>query len=278
MQKKILAIHDLSCCGRSSLVPVIASLAAAGHQCIPLPTAVFSTHTAIPGWVETDLTEAIPDTMEQYDRLGLTFEAIYAGFLGSARQAALVREASERLKAPGGLTVIDPVMGDKGKLYSTYTREMCVRIRELCKAADIITPNTTEAAILLGKDPASCPKDGREAEQWLLWLHQFSGAAIVLTGLDFMPGYIGTGCYTEGQCTILQQPRTGGDFPGTGDLFAAVMLGTLLNGAGLLKSCETAGAFVKDCIAYTVRQKADPVYGVQFEPLLWKLCGNCLNG
>ena len=106
MQKKVLALHDLSGFGRSSLVPIIAVLSAAGHQCVPLPTAVFSIHTAIPNWVTTDLTGAIQGTIEQYDALGLRFEAVYAGFLGSADQIDRVREAARRLKAVDGITPV----------------------------------------------------------------------------------------------------------------------------------------------------------------------------
>ena len=144
MQKKVLALHDLSGFGRSSLVPIISVLSAFGHQCVPLPTAVFSTHMAIPGWVKSDLTGEMHPTIDQYDRLGLRFEAVYAGFLGSASQIDSVREAAERLKAENGLTLIDPVMGDNGEVYSSYTPEMCTRMRELCAIADLITPNTTE--------------------------------------------------------------------------------------------------------------------------------------
>ena len=167
MQKKVLALHDLSGFGRSSLVPIIAVLSAGGHQCVPLPTAVFSTHTAIPNWVTTDLTSAMQGTIEQYDALGLRFEAVYAGFLGSADQIDRVREAAQRLKTPDGITLIDPVMGDNGKVYDTYTPEMCTRMRELCAIADIITPNTTEAAILMDWDPCSRPRTAEEAWEWL---------------------------------------------------------------------------------------------------------------
>ena len=167
MQKKVLALHDLSGFGRSSLVPIIAVLSAGGHQCVPLPTAFFSTHTAIPNWVTTDLTSAMQGTIEQYDALGLRFEAVYAGFLGSADQIDRVREAAQRLKTPDGITLIDPVMGDNGKVYDTYTPEMCTRMRELCAIADIITPNTTEAAILMDWDPCSRPRTAEEAWEWL---------------------------------------------------------------------------------------------------------------
>ena len=271
MQKKVLALHDLSGFGRSSLVPIIAVLSAGGHQCVPLPTAVFSTHTAIPDWVTTDLTGAMQGTIDQYDRLGLRFESVYAGFLGSADQIDRVREAAERLKTPDGITLIDPVMGDNGKLYDTYTPEMCTRMRELCEIADIITPNTTEAAILLDWDPASKPRDPAEAWQWLRALRSRYGAQVVLTGLDFARGRVGTGCLSGEGGTISMHRRISRYYPGTGDLFASVMLAALLNGDKLADACEFAGEFVKDCIAYTAAQQTDPMHGVQFEKLLPRL-------
>ena len=271
MQKKVLALHDLSGFGRSSLVPIIAVLSAGGHQCVPLPTAVFSTHTAIPDWVTTDLTGAMQGTIDQYDRLGLRFESVYAGFLGSADQIDRVREAAERLKTPDGITLIDPVMGDNGKVYDTYTPEMCTRMRELCEIADIITPNTTEAAILLDWDPAAKPRDPAEAWQWLRALRSRYGAQVVLTGLDFARGRVGTGCLSGEGGTISMHRRISRYYPGTGDLFASVMLAALLNGDKLADACEFAGEFVKDCIAYTAARQTDPMHGVQFEKLLPRL-------
>ena len=273
MQKKVLALHDLSGFGRSSLVPIIAVLSAGGHQCVPLPTAVFSTHTAIPNWVTTDLTSAMQGTIEQYDALGLRFEAVYAGFLGSADQIDRVREAAQRLKTPDGITLIDPVMGDNGKVYDTYTPEMCTRMRELCAIADIITPNTTEAAILMDWDPCSRPRTAEEAWEWLRALRAQYGAQVVHTGLDFEQGKVGSGCLSDTGGTLSLHRRIDRYYPGTGDLFASVMLGALLNGHSLPAACERAGEYVKDCIAYTAEQQTDPMHGVQFEKLLYKLIG-----
>lgn len=273
MQKKVLALHDLSGFGRSSLVPIIAVLSAGGHQCVPLPTAVFSTHTAIPNWVTTDLTSAMQGTIEQYDALGLRFEAVYAGFLGSADQIDRVREAAQRLKTPDGITLIDPVMGDNGKVYDTYTPEMCTRMRELCAITDIITPNTTEAAILMDWDPCSRPRTAEEAWEWLRALRAQYGAQVVLTGLDFEQGKVGSGCLSDTGGTLSLHRRIDRYYPGTGDLFASVMLGALLNGHSLPAACERAGEYVKDCIAYTAEQQTDPMHGVQFEKLLYKLIG-----
>ena len=208
MQKKVLALHDLSGFGRSSLVPIISVLSAFGHQCVPLPTAVFSTHMAIPGWVKSDLTGEMHPTIDQYDRLGLRFEA-----------------------------------------------------------------NTTAAAILLGRDPASAPQSEREAEEWMRALYEEYGASVVLTGLDYEPGRVGSGCLENGELTISLHERIDCYYPGTGDVFAAVMLGALLGGAKLRDACVKAGEFVRDTIAYTAQQGTDPNFGVQFEkllPYLWQ--------
>ncbi len=271
MQKKILALHDLSGYGRSSLVPIIAVLSAAGHQCVPLPTAFFSTHTAIPDWVTSDLTGVMQGVINQYDELGLRFESVYAGFLGSAEQIDLVQQAAKRLCADNGLTLIDPVMGDNGEVYQTYTPEMCRRMRELCEIADIITPNTTEAAILLDRAPADKPCSAEQTWEWLRALHTRYGAQIVLTGLDYEKGQVGSACFDGEQGMISLHARINRYYPGTGDLFAATMLGALLNGSDLNRASAFAGEFVKDCIAYTETQGTDPMHGVQFERLLGRI-------
>ena len=184
-----------------------------------------------------------------------------------------MREAAQRLKKPGGITLIDPVMGDNGKVYDTYTPEMCTRMRELCAIADIITPNTTEAAILLDWDPAGKPRSAEEAWEWLRALRAQYPAQVVLTGLDFEPGRVGAGCLSDEGGALSMHRRIDRYYPGTGDLFASVMLSALLNGAKLADACDRAGEYVKDCIAYTAAQQTDPMHGVQFEKLLYKLIG-----
>lgn len=173
---------------------------------------------AIPGWETVDLTGVMPRVIDQYDRLGLRFESVYAGFLGSADQIDCVRDAVLRLKSENGTAFIDPVMGDNGEIYATYTPEMCTRMRELCEIADIITPNTTEAAILLDRDPASAPQNETEAQEWLHALHSRYGAQVVLTGLDYEPGKVGSGCLSADGGTISLHERIAQYYPGTGDL------------------------------------------------------------
>lgn len=271
MQSKVLAIHDLSCFGRSSLVPIIAVLSAAGHQCVPLPTALFSTHMALDGWCATDLTGAMPLAIAQYQALGLQFEAVYAGFLNSAGQITCVCDAVRRLRAADGLTLIDPVMGDNGKQYATFTPALCDKMRELCSLADIITPNVTEAAILLDESPEARPADEKAVWEWLRALRTRYGAAVVLTGLQIEAGKVGTACLSDAGGEISLHARIDCYFPGTGDLFASVMLGKLLRGVPLPKAAADAGLFVRDCIADTVERGTNPLYGVQFERQLGSL-------
>ena len=147
---RVAAIHDLSGFGRCSLTIVIPVLSAMGIQCCPLPTAYLSTHTGgFTGNTFLDMTGELEKAMAHWEGLGLTFEAVYTGFMGNARQMALAAEFIRAVRTPGMLAVVDPVMGDHGKLYRTYTAEMCRAMKTLAGAADVIVPNLTEAAILL---------------------------------------------------------------------------------------------------------------------------------
>lgn len=269
-QRRVLALHDLSCVGRSSLVPIISSLSAMGHQCVPVPTAVFSTHTAIEGWTCADLTDALEPTLGHFSALGLTFDAIYSGFLGTAAQIDRVASAA-RLKAADGLFLVDPVMGDNGLIYKTYTPEMTARMGELCALADVITPNVTEAALLLGRAPDEFPHNAAEAADWCAALCAKFKVRVVLTGLSFAEDRVTVACCAGGETALVQHERIPIYFPGTGDLFASVLLGSLLRGETLTASAARAGSFVRDAIAFTAARGTDPMYGVQFEPLLYKL-------
>ena len=272
-QKKLALVNDVTGYGRCSIavaLPIVSALKVQG--CI-LPTAILSVHTGFHDYYLDDYTDHMTPYIESWKKNGLTFDGISTGFLGSARQIDIVLDFLHDFKGPQTLAFIDPVMGDNGEVYSSYTPEMCTRMRELCAIADLITPNTTEAAILLGRDPASAPQSEREAEEWMRALYEEYGASVVLTGLDYEPGRVGSGCLENGELTISLHERIDCYYPGTGDVFAAVMLGALLGGAKLRDACVKAGEFVRDTIAYTAQQGTDPNFGVQFEkllPYLWQ--------
>lgn len=268
-QKKVLALHDLAAMGRAALVPVMAALAAMGHQCVPVPTAVFSTHTGIEGFRTVDLTGWMGETLRHYAALGLTFDAVSSGFLSSAGQVDRVCEAAQR-KAPGGIFLVDPVMGDNGVIYKTYTPALVQRMGELCARADVITPNVTEAAVLLGLAPDQGPKDLTEAANWARVLSDRYGARVVLTGLTQDDTCV-TLCHAEGVGGEVRNPRIGAYYPGTGDLFSAVLLGALLKGRRLTDAAQRAADFVCACIAETAAMGVEPRWGVQVETQLWRL-------
>lgn len=266
-QKKVLALHDLACFGRSSLVPITSILSVQGHQCVPVPTAVFSTHTAINGWTSHDLTQNINPTLSHFESLNLKFDAIYSGFLGCAEQIDCVINSS-KLKADNGYFLVDPVMGDNGKVYKTYTPEMTQRMSELCHIADCITPNVTEASILLGKSPDSAPKDKQGAENWSKSLADMFSTDVVLTGMHFSDDEITVACTQNNETLFLSHECINTYFAGTGDIFASVLLGQILRSKSLYESALCASDFVKRCIIDTANKNTDILYGVEFEPLL----------
>ncbi len=274
-QKKILALHDLSGFGRSSLVPIISTLSVMGHQCVPLPTAVFSTHTAISGYIVRDLTEDLLPSIAQYEQLALQFDAIYSGFVGSEQQIHCISQAIHRLRTSNSLVLVDPVMGDNGAIYETYTTQMCNGMQDLCALADIITPNLTEAAILLGYTPTDAPHSPAETAQWARTLEQRYQAKVVLTGVSGGSDTVGVLCCEKGQLAFFEHTRIAEYYPGTGDLFASVLLGDLLRGTPLPDACKTAAHFVRDCIRETAALQTNHMHGVQFESLLGNLLPHC---
>ncbi len=271
-QKKALVLQDLSCTGRAGLMQAICALSTMGHQCIPLPTAVYSGHAGISGFETEDLTQWMRRALEHYTALDLQFDAIQSGFLNTPEQIACVLQAIA-LKNPHGIVLVDPVMGDNGKLYRICTPQLVQEIAHLCSAADFITPNVTEAAVLLGYSPETTPGGLEDAKDWVRRLCDRYGVHNILTGL----GDAHTICTLCGQdyaVTVVENPRIGAYYPGTGDLFAAVLLGALLKGDSTEQAAHCAAHFVCDCIAATSAQGTDPKWGVQLEPQLWRLLFN----
>ena len=268
---RIAAIHDLSCFGRCSLTIALPVLSAMGCQCCPLPTALLSAHTGISGFTFLDTTDEMRRISAHWSQLSLHFQAIYTGFLGSAPQINLVEDFLRRFHAPDTLLVMDPVMGDHGTPYKTCTPALRQGLRELVAQADVITPNLTEAAILLDIPyHESLTADASELVRALSLQGQRS---VVLTGYAAAPGQVGALCYDRDtrQVEAVQTARVPQDFPGTGDLFASVLTGALTRGAPLLQAARTAVDFVGSCVARSVAEGAGKAEGVDFEPLLRQL-------
>ena len=268
---RIAAIHDLSCFGRCSLTIALPVLSAMGCQCCPLPTALLSAHTGISGFTFLDTTDEMRRISAHWSQLSLHFQAIYTGFLGSAPQINLVEDFLRRFHAPDTLLVMDPVMGDHGTPYKTCTPALRQGLRELVAQADVITPNLTEAAILL--DIPYHESQTADASELVRALSLQGQRSVVLTGYAAAPGQVGALCYDRDtrQVEAVQTARVPQDFPGTGDVFASVLTGALTRGAPLLQAARTAVDFVGSCVARSVAEGAGEAEGVDFEPLLRQL-------
>lgn len=254
--KRVCAIHDLSAYGRCALTVVIPTLSALGIQTIPLPTALMSTHTG--GFEDIyirDLSEDMRSMAAHWEKLGVKFDSIYSGFLLSTEQGQIVAEVIEKFRTPDTLVLVDPVMGDDGELYSTCTEEMKDEMIALCKSADLITPNLTEACILTGrKYPTERFLSEKEANDYAASLLDSLSelcAKTAVTGIEYVEcgeSFVMTACADNGRRKFFPQKKVGASYPGTGELFASVMLGKMLGGCDFFTSAEFSGSFVADTI------------------------------
>ena len=273
---KVAAVQDLSGLGRCSLSVVLPVLSVMGAQCCPLPTAVLSAHTAFPAPEAAafqDLTGAMEQTLRHWEALHTSFDAIYSGFLGSPQQIGVLRRLIQRFRRKETLVLIDPVMGDHGRVYRTYTPEMCEHMIQLAAEADLITPNLTEAALLLGEPFDHIPASQAGIEEWLRRLSLGGKRSVVITGVSLAPKALGAGCLDarSGKIRFAMAHQEPGQFFGTGDLFAAVLLGSLLRGETLSESTARAVDFIQKSVARTLAAGTPMLEGVQFEPLLREL-------
>ncbi|UZT81521.1 pyridoxamine kinase [Caproicibacterium sp. BJN0003] len=270
-QPRVAAIHDLSGFGRCSLSIVLPVLSAAGIEACPIPTAVFSSHTGgLPGVWHQDLTEAMEGFLKQWKQLGLTFDAIYVGFLGSEKQISVVKEFLQTFSGPKTFILVDPAMADHGALYQTYTKKMAEETAELCSAADLIVPNRTESAFLLQEPYEEKPCVRAEIESQLRRLSDLGPRKVVLTGVWFAPALLGAAGFDRdtGKFSYALAPKIQGNYHGTGDLLAASLLAGILNRISFEGALQAAVDFTSLSIRTTWEAGTDPRYGVLFEPLL----------
>lgn len=278
---RVAAIHDLSGFGRCSLTVAIPILSAMGLQCCPLPTAFLSTHTGgFEGFTFLDMTEEMPRVAAHWKSLDLRFQAIYSGFLGSVRQIDIVEAFIRQFSREDTIVVVDPVMGDDGRAYRTYTPQMCAGMARLAELADVITPNLTEAAFLLNKPYEELPKDPEGLREIVTALSLQGKRSVVLTGVSLRAGKTGAMCYdaASGRIETVQTDFVAHPLHGTGDVFASVLTGALVKGEALVSAAAQAAEFVRLCAVRTVEQNLPLREGVDFEPLLGLLTHNSLRG
>ena len=253
MIKKVAAIHDLSGYGRASLTAIIPTLSAMGVQVCPLPTAILSNHT---GGFDTfsyvDLTDSMPDFISHWKDIGIDFDCIYSGFLGSHRQIDIVSGFIKDFKRDNTIVVVDPVMGDNGDFYASFNWDFVPYMKELISKADVITPNYTEAAFLLGKKECPAAISREELKGWCKELSSFGPETVVITSVPDQQ-------FSDKTDVIAYNSRTStcwklschyipASYPGTGDTFTSVMIGCLLQGESLPVALDRAVQFISQCI------------------------------
>lgn len=265
---KVAAIHDLSGVGRCSLSVILPTMSAQGIQVCPVPTAILSAHTGGFGDVVLrDLTDYISPALEHYKRLNYKFDCVYSGFLASTEQIDHCLEFFEYYK--DALKVVDPVMADNGKPYKTCSTELCSRMGELAAIADIITPNITEAAMLLGENPLQPDVAMQKIKSYLVRLSELGPKIVVITSV-FSDGRTYNVGYDRDHSKFWRIPYNliNAHYPGTGDVFASVLTGSILRGDSLPIAMNRATAFLERAIKTTYSYSTDSREGIMLESCL----------
>ena len=267
MQKQVLAIHDLSCVGRCSLTVALPVLSACGIHTSALPTALLSTHTGeFTGYTCLDLTEEMRAIGDHFATLPLRFDGLYTGFLGSFAQIELVGEVLTRYRRADGLTLVDPVMADHGRLYATYTREMAEGMGELCRLADVIVPNLTEACILLDRPYDPNPDEGSVRDLLEALANRYGCGQVIVTGVSRGDQLGACGfCAADGSFSYAGAQQLPQVFYGTGDVFASALMGAMLCGKTTAEAAKVAVDFTHLAMLHTLDNGLPLRYGVAFE-------------
>ncbi|MDR1370618.1 MAG: pyridoxamine kinase [Dysgonamonadaceae bacterium] len=267
-QKRVAAIHDISGFGRCSLTVALPIISSSGVETVVMPTAVLSTHTGgFTGYTYRDLTDDMRPVTQHWKSLNLNFDAIYTGFLGSFEQQDIVVEFFENFKNENNLVIVDPVMADNGELYKIFTPEFAVGMRKVCKKADIIIPNLTEASLLVGERYNPGPYTEDYIEDILRKLAALGPDRIVLTGVFFDDVHLGAASYINStdEISYAFSKRVPGYFHGTGDVFGSALISALMNDFDLHQATEIAVRFTTKSIQRTAEAETDVRFGVNFE-------------
>lgn len=268
-QKRLALVNDITGFGRCSIAVELPIVSAMKIQACPLPTAILSVHTGFPNHFLDDYTDRMQNYIESWEKNRLTFDGIATGFLSSVEQIDLVIDFIEKFKTPETKIFVDPVMGDDGKLYSSYTKEICREMRKLLRYADLVTPNLTEACELLGIE---YPSEIVEDQIWNMAEEISSRGSkdVVITGVRFgnlMRNFI----LENGTRSIIESEKIDGDRSGTGDVFAAIVTASIMNGEELPHAVEKAQRFIAKSISYAVALDLPWNWGLPIEQFLTEL-------
>ncbi len=277
-QKTIAMVNDLSGYGRCSLTVAMPIVSAMGIQCCPVPTSILSNHTGFPVWFFDDYTDKMERYLEKWRELDLRFDGIATGFLGSQQQIQIVSHMIKNFRKNGTKVLVDPIMGDHGKPYSTYTPGMCREMEMLVKLADVVTPNVTEACILTGKEYRKEGWKQKELEEMAYEIQKMGPSSVVITGVPSEKSLTNVVLEPERGIVFQCGRRTGNDRPGTGDVFSSVVAGSMVLGWELSEGVELGAEFVKKCIQKSDELDIPVKNGVCFELLLPELIMRCKKG
>lgn len=267
-QKRIMAINDISCFGKCSLTVALPILSAAGCEVCPLPTALLSTHTGgFEGYTFKNLDDQILPIIEHWKKTGISFDALYSGYLGSYEQINYVKKIIDNFAEENVTVLIDPVMGDNGKLYAGFDEKFAKGMLELCKKADIIVPNITEVVYMTG----IAYKDIYEEKDIYYAFDILKSKGIknaVITGIHMENDIVACAVCDNDETFFAKNKRIDGMYHGTGDVFASALLGGIENGMQLKEAVEFAAWYVYECIFITQKRYGTSHYGVDFESVL----------
>ena len=272
-QKRVLAVHDISCVGRCSLTVALPVLSAMGFETSILPTSILSTHTGgFEGYTCRDLSGDMDPIADHWRALGLRFDAVFTGWLGTHRHVARLGHLLEAV-GEGAELIVDPVMGDNGRLYATLDDAYVTAMRAYCARADMLLPNLTEAALMTGTDYPGERYDRAWVEGMLHRLADMGARVAVLTGVSLAPGRIGAAALdrNSGGLYFADSAFIPGMWHGAGDVFASALLGAHLRGEPLEGCLRRAVEFTARCIRRTRDAGTDERLGLQFEPELINL-------
>ncbi|MCI5845109.1 MAG: pyridoxamine kinase [Oscillospiraceae bacterium] len=273
MLKRIVTIQDISCFGKCSLTVAHPILSAMGIETAVIPTAVLSTHTGgFTGYTFRDLTSDIPAIAKHWQSLQLQFDGIYTGYLGSKEQVQIVSDFFQTFRSAQTKIIVDPVMGDGGKLYPGFTADFVQEMKTLCQRADVIVPNMTEASLLLDC-PYRTDYNEKEIQEILRALTDIGTPIAVLTGVQYGDGNHGAVAYDSSTNTYYAAFRKHIDqaVHGTGDIFSSLLSGAIVKGASLEKAVQLAVNLTTDCIEATLPDRETYWYGVSFESCMGKI-------
>lgn len=265
--KRIVTAQDLTCLGKCALTVALPLISATGVECSVLPTALLSVHTAFSDFTFQDLSSAIAPVLDHWKREDFHFDAIYTGYLGGSAQIALITRLIDELRRPETLVFIDPAMGDNGTLYAGLSTDLPAQTAALCRRADVICPNLTEACLLLGRPYIGEQYSEADIHALLQDLCKLGAKQVILTGVSYTPERLGAVCLDgqTGKVYAHFHPREQGRFHGTGDTFASVCVACLVRGLPLRGALRLALDFTYESICCSLRDPARRWYSVNFE-------------